>query len=79
MSGYMFLEMKQIKKSLAFFTLAVKYYPKSANAFDSLAEFYASQKDFAKAVENETKAHDISKSAAHLKKITEYTSNLKDK
>ena len=79
MSGYMFLEMKQLKKSLAFFMLAVKYYPKSANAFDSLAEFYASQKDFAKAVENETKAHDISKSAAHLKKITEYTSNLKDK
>ena len=72
MSGYMYSEMEQPDKSLAFFKLAVKYYPKSANAFDSLAEYYANHKDYAKAIENSSKAYEISKSESHLKKLKEY-------
>jgi predicted alpha/beta superfamily hydrolase len=72
MSGYMYSEMEQPDKSLAFFKLAVKYYPKSANAFDSLAEYYANHKDYAKAIENSSKAYEISKSEYHLKKLKEY-------
>lgn len=72
MSGYMYLEMGQPKKSEAFFKLNVEYYPKSANAFDSLAEFYANQKEYSKAIKNITKAYQLSKSDAHLKKINEY-------
>ena len=72
MSGYMYLEMGQPKKSEAFFKLNVEYYPKSANAFDSLAEFYANQKEYSKAIKNITKAYQLSKSDAHLKKLNEY-------
>ena len=72
MSGYMYLEMGQPKKSEAFFKLNVEYYPKSANAFDSLAEFYANQKKYSKAIKNITKAYQLSKSDAHLKKLNEY-------
>jgi len=72
MSGYMFSEMGQPDKSLAFFKLAIEYYPKSANAYDSLAEYYANQKDYSKAIENSTKAYSISKSDYHLKKLNEY-------
>ncbi len=77
MSGAMFLEMGQTEKSLAFFELAVKYYPQSANAYSALAEFHASQKDYFKALENATKAYNIDKSEALSKKITDYKALLK--
>jgi predicted alpha/beta superfamily hydrolase len=72
MSGNMYLEMGQPEKSEAFFKLTVEYYPKSANAFDSLAEYYAGQKDYPKAIKNITKAYQLSKSDVHLKKLNEY-------
>lgn len=71
-SAYMYSEMGQPEKSEAFFKLAVQYYPKSANAFDSLAEFYANQKEYSKAIKNITKAYQLSNSATHLKKLQEY-------
>lgn len=76
MSGYMFLDMGQTEKSLAFFELAVRYYPKSANAHDSLAEFHASQKNYSKALENAIKAYNLSNSPVHSKKITNYKALL---
>jgi predicted alpha/beta superfamily hydrolase len=74
MSGYRFLDMKLIERSLTFFKLAIKYYPKNANNYDSLAEFYASQKNYTKAIENAMEAYNISKSDYHFKKINEYKS-----
>ena len=68
----MYLEMGQPEKSETFFKLTVEYYPKSANALDSLAEFYAGQKDYSKAIKNITKAYQLSKSDVHLKKLNEY-------
>lgn len=72
MTGDMYLQMEQPKKSLTFFKFAVKYYPESANAFNSLAEFYANQKEYSKAIKNITKAYQLSNSDAHLKKLNEY-------
>ena len=74
MSGYMFLDMEQASKSLTFFKLATEYYPNSANTFDSLADYYARQKDYKKALENVTKAYKISKSEFHLKRMKEFES-----
>ena len=76
MSGYMFLDMQQTDKSLAFFKLATKYYPNSPNAFDSLADFYARQKNYKKALENVTKAYKISKSEFHLKRMKEFKGKI---
>ena len=74
MSGYMFLDMKQVGKSLAFFKLSTKYYPYSANTFDALADYYVSQNNYKKALENVIKAYKISKSKSHLKRIEEFKS-----
>ncbi|MEZ4782197.1 MAG: alpha/beta hydrolase-fold protein [Flavobacteriaceae bacterium] len=60
MSGYMNLDMQQLEKSKMYFELAMKYYPDSANAYDSMADFYASQKNYAKALKYVSKAFDIS-------------------
>ena len=74
MSGYMYSEMGQPKKSLTFFNFAVKYYPKSANAYYSLAEHHAKHSNYAEAIMNMTKAYEISKAPNHLKKLNEYKS-----
>lgn len=74
MSGHMFLDMEQVDKSLTFFKLATEYYPSSANTFDALADYYVRQKDYKKALENVTKAYQISKSEFHLKRIEEFKS-----
>lgn len=77
MSGYMYLDMKQTKKSFAFFEMAVKDYPKSANAFDSLADYFASQENFKKAFENVSKAYQLSQSEYHLKRMNEFKGKIK--
>lgn len=72
MSGYMYSEMGQPEKSLTFLNFAVKYYPKSANAFNSLAEFYANDKNYTDAIKNMAKAYELSNDINHLKKLNEY-------
>ncbi|MDB4727847.1 alpha/beta hydrolase-fold protein [Saprospiraceae bacterium] len=72
MSGYMYLEMGQPQKSLTFFNLNIEYYPNSANAYDSIADYYASQNDFANALKNVTKAFEISGSDYHKGRMEEF-------
>lgn len=74
MSGYMYSEMGQPKKSLTFFNFAVKFYPKSANAYNSLAEFHATHKNFSEATKNMSKAYQLSNDPKHLKKLNEFKS-----
>ena len=45
MSGYMNLDMQQPDKAKMYFELAIEYYPESANAYDSMAEYYEAQND----------------------------------
>lgn len=71
MSGYMNLDMGQPEKSKMFFELAIEYYPNSANAYDSMAEFYEAQKDYASALKYATKAYEISGSDRYKKRIEE--------
>ncbi|WP_452226451.1 alpha/beta hydrolase-fold protein [Lacinutrix cladophorae] len=69
MSGYMNMEMNQIEKAKMYFEFAVKYFPNSANAYDSFSEYYETQKDYNKAIELATKAFEISGSDYHKKRI----------
>lgn len=57
--GYMNMQMGNFDKAYLFFKMGVKYYPDSANAYDSLAEYYESQKDYENALENVSKAFEI--------------------
>ena len=74
MLGYMYLEMAQPKKSLTFFNLNIEYNPNSANAYDSLADYYMSQNNFDNALENIKIALDISGDSKYKKRIEEIKS-----
>ncbi len=69
MSGYMNLDMQQPEKSKMYFELALKYFPKSANAYDSMADYYESQNDTQNALVFVTKAYELSGSDYHKKRM----------
>ena len=50
MSGYMNLDMNEPEKAKIYFELAIEYYPESANAYDSMADYYENQKDIPNAL-----------------------------
>ncbi len=60
MGGYMFMQMNQIKKAGLFFEMAVKSYPKSINAHDSMAEYFLSIDEEDRALEELQKAYELS-------------------
>jgi len=72
MSGYMNMDMQQMDKAKMYFEFCVEYYPESANAYDSLADYYVSQKDFKNALINVTKAYELSGDAYHKKRMEEF-------
>ena len=59
MLGYMSMEMKQLEKAKMYFEKAIEYYPKSANAYDSIAEYYVLQNDYQNALIHIKKAFSI--------------------
>jgi len=71
MSGYMNLDMDQPEKAKMYFEQTIRFYPESANAYDSMADYYLAQKDNAKALKFVEKAFAISESDYHRNKIEE--------
>ncbi|MFC0604458.1 alpha/beta hydrolase-fold protein [Winogradskyella pulchriflava] len=71
MSGHMNMDMQQIEKSKMYFEQAIKYYPKSENAYNSMAEFYISQNDKKNAIINLQKAFEISENVDYKNRINE--------
>ncbi|MEH6536180.1 MAG: alpha/beta hydrolase-fold protein [Psychroserpens sp.] len=67
--GYMNLQMEQPEKAFLFFSMAVKYYPESANAYDAMADYYSAQNNNAKAIEYVEKAYEISGNTYHKEKL----------
>ncbi|PHS51187.1 MAG: esterase [Lutibacter sp.] len=67
--GYMNMQMGKNKKAKLFFEKGIKYYPKSANAYDSMAEFYETQKDYSNAIKNMKKAFELSGSKTHKDRL----------
>ncbi len=71
MSGYMSMDMGNPEKALMYFQLNTEYYPKDANAYDSLADYYEAQNDTENALINVTKAYELSGSDYHKKRMDE--------
>ena len=69
MSGYMQMDMGDLEKSEMYFATAIKYYPKSANAYDSMADFYEATQDYSAAAE-------CMKKAIVLDRMPRYTERL---
>ncbi|MGB5981992.1 MAG: alpha/beta hydrolase-fold protein [Nonlabens sp.] len=71
MLGYMNMDMEQPEKTKMYFELATEYYPESASAFDSMADYYEAQGDIAKAIKYITKALEISGNDRYKNRIEE--------
>jgi len=67
--GYMNMQMGAPQKAKLFFTKATKFYFKSANAFDSLAEYYEAQEDYPNAIQNMKKAFELSGNSTHKERL----------
>lgn len=66
--GYMFMS-NSPEKSLEFLKMAIKYYPKNANGYDSMSDYYVSQNDIKNAILYSEKALAISGSDYHKSKL----------
>lgn len=71
MSGYMNMDMQQPEKAKMYFELATEYYPGSANAYDSMADYYELQGQFTNAIKYVTKAFELSGNDFYKKRIEE--------
>ena len=65
----MSFDMEQLEKSKMFFEFAIEFYPNSANAYDSMADYYERNKDYKNALIFATKAFAISSEENHKQKI----------
>lgn len=63
------MDMEQFEKAKMYFELAIEYYPESANAFDSMADYYEAQGDYTNAIEYVNKAFEISGSENYKQRI----------
>jgi predicted alpha/beta superfamily hydrolase len=60
--GYMNMQTGQPEKAFMFFSMAIDYYPKSANSYGSMSDYYESLNDNANALKYATKAYEIDRS-----------------
>lgn len=75
--GYMNMQMGQPEKAFMFFEMNIKYNPTSANAYDSMAEYYQVQNNKEKALNYASKAYELSGSDYHKERI-EAIKNIKE-
>jgi predicted alpha/beta superfamily hydrolase len=78
MLGYMSMDFEQFEKSLTFFELNIEYYPQSANVYDSIADYFLSQKDLDNALINVTKAFEISGNELYKNRIENIKAQKKE-
>lgn len=71
MSGYMNMDMQQTEKAKMYFELAIEYYPESANAYNSMADYYEAQNDITNAVRFVQKAAELSDNEYYKNRIQE--------
>lgn len=69
MTAYMYLQFGQPEKSHAFFKMCIDYYPESANAYDSMADYYESQNDMDNAIKSLNKAYELSGNEFYKERI----------
>lgn len=77
MMGYMALQSGQMEKSKAFFEMNMKYYPESANTYDSMGDYYEANGDVKQAIHYVEKAFKLSGNTYHKNRIEDLKSNLK--
>ncbi len=67
--GYMSMDMGQMEKAKMFLQFAIDFYPTSANAYDSMADYYERNNDTANALQFVAKAYEISGNNYHKERM----------
>ena len=67
--GYMSMDMEQMEKAKMFFEFVIEFYPDSANAYDSMADYYERNGDFVSALANVQKAYNIKQDVYYKERI----------
>jgi predicted alpha/beta superfamily hydrolase len=70
MQGYMSMDMDQMERAKMYFEFAIEYYPQSANAYDSMADYFERNGDNENAIKFVTKAFEISGDDSYKERIT---------
>ncbi|MGB7785325.1 MAG: alpha/beta hydrolase-fold protein [Salinimicrobium sp.] len=71
MLGYMNMDMQQPEKAKMYFELAIESYPESANAYDSMADYYEAQGDASNAIKYATKAYELNSDDYYKQRVEE--------
>ncbi|WP_411893709.1 alpha/beta hydrolase-fold protein [Winogradskyella sp. A2] len=69
MSGYMSMDMENAERAKMYFEFATEFYPKSANAYDSMADYYEKNNDNKKALKFAQMAYELNKADYFKEKI----------
>jgi len=77
MSGYMQMDMGDLEKSEMYFAAALKHYPKSANAYDSMADFYEATQAYPAAAECMKKAILLDPLPRYKERLDELTRKIR--
>ena len=72
--GYMNMQTGQPEKAFMFFNLNIHYYPKSANGYGSMADYYESQNEHANALKFAIKAFELDGTDYYKNRIKELES-----
>ena len=72
----MSLDMEQPEKAKMFFEFLIGYYPKSANAYDSMADYYERTNDYKNALKFVTKANEINPSDYYKQRMEEFKEKI---
>ena len=73
--GYMNLQMGQPEKAFMFFKLNIEYFPKSPNAYNSMADYYEAQNDISNAIIFTKKAAELSDNEYYENRILKLKKN----
>jgi tetratricopeptide (TPR) repeat protein len=65
-------------KAKMYFDLAIKYYPESANVYDSMADFFERNNDFVSALKFATQAYEIQESEYFKQRIQKIAAKIKE-
>lgn len=69
MSGYMNMDMDQPGKAKMYYELAIEYYPESASACNSMADYYEAVDDIPNALRYVQKAFELSDDSSYENRI----------
>ncbi len=69
MQGYMSMDMGEMERAKINFELTIEYYPASANAYDSMADYYERNGDIDSAIKYVNKAFEISGDETYKERI----------